>query len=405
MNLLKITWRNLWRNKKRTLITMAAVFLAVFLSTFMSSMQEGTYSQMIDNVVKFYSGYIQIHDSSYWESKSINDLYEPNNNIENAIITTQGITNSSQRLESFSLISSGEHTKGAALIGIDPIKEDEITNLTHWVDSGNYLTPNDDGILLAVNIAKYLKADIGDTLVLLSQGYHGATAADLFPVRGFLKFASPDLNNYAAYITLEKAQEFFSAPDMVSSTILMVDNYNRVNKIKQELDEKLDDEFSSMTWDEMQPEVVSMIEGDKSGALVFKAILYLLIGFIIFGTIIMMINERLKELAITIAVGMQKYKMQLILFLETVYIGLLGVATGFALTMPIIFYLVQHPIPLPDSMAEAYETYGIEAAMYFSIDYKVFLNQLISVFAITIAVSLYPILRVQFIKLIEALRS
>jgi len=89
MKNLKMAWRNLWRNRKRTLITVAAVFSAVFLSTFMSSMQEGTYTKMIDNIVKFYSGYIQIHHPKYWETKSINDIYVPTKELIKDIQSTQ----------------------------------------------------------------------------------------------------------------------------------------------------------------------------------------------------------------------------------------------------------------------------------------------------------------------------
>ena len=70
-----MAWRNLWRNKRRTIITIASVFFGVLLSTVMSSMQEGSYSSMIDNIVKFYSGYIQIHQENYWDNKTINNSF------------------------------------------------------------------------------------------------------------------------------------------------------------------------------------------------------------------------------------------------------------------------------------------------------------------------------------------
>ena len=68
---IKLAWRNIWRNRRRTIITVASIFFGVLLSTFMTSMQEGTYSKMIDNVVGFYSGYIQIHHPDYWDNKTI----------------------------------------------------------------------------------------------------------------------------------------------------------------------------------------------------------------------------------------------------------------------------------------------------------------------------------------------
>jgi ABC-type lipoprotein release transport system permease subunit len=400
-----MAWRNLWRNKKRTFITLAAVVMAVFLSTFMSSMQEGTYSSMIDNVVQFYSGYIQVHDSNYWESRSVNDLYTPDTNMYSTIASVEGITNFTPRLESFTLISTGEQTKGSALIGIDPHKEDQITELSKWVKKGEFLTPADDGVLLPINLAKNLKAELGDTMVLFSQGYRGATAAGLFPVRGILEFPSPDLNNMAAYVSLQQAQWFYAAPGMISAMVIMVDDYEEVKPIKEQLNADLDNKYEAMTWEEMQPELVQLIEGDRAGGVIMKAILYVLVGFGIFGTVIMMMNERMKEIAITIAVGMQKAKVELMLFLETFYIGFLGVLAGFVLSLPIMIYFLHNPVPLPGEAAAAYEAYGLEPVMYFSLTPTVFINQVLTVFIITVIIALYPILRVQYFNLIKALRS
>ena len=405
MKTYKMAWRNLWRNRKRTLITVAAVLFAVFLSTFMSSMQEGTYSKMIENTVSFYSGYIQIHEPNYWESRSINDIYAPDEDFFNKINGTHNVTMSFPRLESFTLLSTGDNTKAAALIGVDPVKENQMTGLAKWVKTGEYLKPGDDGMLIAINLAKQLNVKVGDTLVLLSTGYHGATAATLFPVKGILNFPSPQMNSIGAYADIEKAREFFSTGEMITSTVLMVDDYAKLKHTKHELQKKLGDKYSIMTWDEMQPEIVQMIQQDRAGAVIMKAIIYIVIGFGILGTIIMMMSERRKELAIMVAVGMKRGKLIKTLFFETLYIGLLGVALGFLFSTPIMIWLVHNPIPLPDSMAEVYEKFGMEAKLFFSLYYPVYVNQLLTVFAITIGVFLYPLVTISRFKLIKTLRS
>ena len=77
-----------------------------------------------------------------------------------------------------------------------------------------------------------------------------------------------------------------------------------------------------MSWDELQPELVSMIEADKAGGVFMKAILYMIITFGIFGTILMMISERKRELGVMIAIGMQRHKLGIILFFETLIYGI-----------------------------------------------------------------------------------
>ncbi|NJK98870.1 MAG: FtsX-like permease family protein [Bacteroidales bacterium] len=106
-----------------------------------------------------------------------------------------------------------------------------------------------------------------------------------------------------------------------------------------------------------------------------------------------------------VAVGMKRGKIINTLFFETLYIGLLGVLFGFILSTPVMMWLVQHPIPLPDSMAEVYEKFGFEAKLFFSLYYSVYLNQILTVFAITIGVFIYPLITVARFKLIQTLRS
>ena len=402
---LKLAWRNIWRNRRRTIITVASIFFGVLLSTFMTSMQEGTYSKMIDNVVGFYSGYIQIHHPEYWDNKTIDYTFTPDDSLYQVLKDSPSVTSYVPRLESFTLMSFGNNTKGAALIGVDPEKEDKMTNLSHWIEKGTFLKPGDDGILLAVNLAKNLNVDVNDTLVLISQGYHGISAAALFPVRGILKFPAPAMNNLGGYIDIKAAQDFFSVPDKYTSLVLMVNDYAKVNSIKNHLVSQLGNKYEIMTWDEMDPLTKNMIDADRSGAYITKGILYALVGFGIFGTIIMMIAERRKEMGIMVAIGMQKGRLSKILFYETSLIGFAGVLAGFVISFPLILYLVYNPIPLTGETAKAYEQFGFEAAMYFSAKWFIFARQLLIIFIITMTVYIYPLIKTYNLKLTKALRS
>ncbi len=78
---LKIAWRSLWRNSRRTLITAASIFFGVFFAVFMSSLQQGSFENMIDNMVRFYSGYIQIQESEFKDMRSINNSFSPDDQL------------------------------------------------------------------------------------------------------------------------------------------------------------------------------------------------------------------------------------------------------------------------------------------------------------------------------------
>jgi putative ABC transport system permease protein len=405
MNNVSMSWRNLWRNKRRTLITVASIFFGVLLSTIMSSMQDGTYANMIDMMVKISSGYLQIQHPEYNDHKSINNIFEPNDTLIGKIKQEEKITHVIKRLESFALLSYGEQTRGGAVIGIEPEKDKETSNLENWLHRGKFLKKGDDGILLTKNVAKYLQAGLNDSIVLLSQGYHGVTAAAVYPVRGILNFSTPQLNNLGAFMDIKAAQSFYSAGNRVSSLMIMVDDYTDVKPVQRTLEDIAGDTHNVLTWRQLQPEIVQFIESDKAGGLVMKGILYMVIAFGILGTIIMMIAERRKEFGVMVAVGMQKFKLSLIVFYETIFIGLIGVAIGFALSIPVIALLVNNPIKLPPDLAEAYVQYGFEPYMFFGTAPHVFVNQVITVFVITCVVSLYPLINISKMKVANVLHS
>ena len=106
-----MAWRNLWRKPWRTIITSGSVFFGVLFTAFMTSMQYGSYESMIDNVVKFYSGYMQIFTEEYHENKTINNTFEMNDSIQSIILKEKEITHFTPRLEYFTLTSSEELTK------------------------------------------------------------------------------------------------------------------------------------------------------------------------------------------------------------------------------------------------------------------------------------------------------
>ena len=89
--------------------------------------------------------------------------------------------------------------------------------LNHSEVSNGFLTNEDEGVLVSDRLAGYLKVTIGDTVILMGQGYHGASAAGIFPVRGIIKMPSPDIDNKLIIMTIPTAQKFFDAEGKITS--------------------------------------------------------------------------------------------------------------------------------------------------------------------------------------------
>ncbi|HLN75318.1 MAG TPA: FtsX-like permease family protein [Prolixibacteraceae bacterium] len=402
---IKLAWRNLWRNKRRTLITVASIFFGVLLSAYMTSMQEGSYSKMVEIVVKFYSGYMQVHQEDYWENKSINNVFDYDQALVDQIKKHPEVDYVIPRLESFGLASAEELTRGAAIFGVVPDIENQLTGIADKVVSGHYLKAHDDGVLIGDGLARFLNLQVNDTLVILSQGYHGVSAAGKFPVRGLIRHISPELNKSIIYMELTTCQAFLGAENKLTSLVVNVADNDAMKRTLKNLKREIHSPYSVMSWEEMQPEVVQQIEGDRAGGVIMKAILYIVIAFGILGTIMMMIAERKREFGVMISIGMQKKKLAVILFFETIFIGLLGIVSGILVSLPIIILQSHHPIPLTGQAAQTMEEFGFEPFMFFSTVPKVFWHQALSIFVLSLLIGIYPILAAMKIKESKALHG
>jgi len=370
----------------------------------MSSMQEGSYAMYIKTIVNFYSGYIQVHSKGYWNDKVINNSLEYSL-VRQKLSDMKGITATAPRLENYALASSEEITKGVMVIGIAPKEEDGITNLSKRIIKGSYLINGDNGVVLGSILAKYLKLDVNDTLVLLSQGYHGISAAGKYPVKGIIKQPSPELDRTVVYMNLTKCQELFSAPDRLTSIVIMVRSNTEMPEVKNELISKLGSDFEVMDWKELNSILMKQIDSDRASGMIIKGVLYMIIAFGIFGTVLMMMMERRKEFGVIVAIGMQKCKLSYVLILETVLLGLVGVIAGIAVSIPITWYFTFHPIPFTGQAAETMLQMGFEPIMSFSMTPSVFYNQGITILIFTMIIGLYSVFNIYRLKINIALHS
>jgi ABC-type lipoprotein release transport system permease subunit len=406
MEIIKLAWRNIWRNKRRTLITASSLMFAVIFGIVMRSMQLGTYDRMIDSAVRQYSGFIQIQDTAYWKEKTIDDLMQDSLALRKSVEQLEGVVSVLPRLESFALISSGNRTKGAMLQGISPELDDQMTQISHKVVKGRFLTNEDDGILVSQRLAAYLNINVDDTIVLISQGYHGVTAADVFPVRGIVKIPNPKLDRLLLIASLKKTQEFYGAEGMLTSMVVNIENKNMIDEVLPEVKKIIGNKkLIALGWTDMNKELKQQIDADSGSGQIMLAILYIVVFFGILGTIIMMTAERQKEFGVMVALGMQKSYLSLIVFVETIFLGFVGVLLGAIESAVIVGYYYDSPIHIGGEMADIYEQFGIEPVLAFSSDFTIFLNQFIIVFILLLIAVIYPLVKIFSFRIIDALRA
>lgn len=388
--ILWLTWRNLWRNPRRTVITAASVVFAVVLAVFMQSLQQGTFDRLVRNVVGFHSGYAQVHARGYWDEPVIDNAFPANDSLSAAIRAVAGVRGLVPRIECYALALAGALTRGCRVTGISPAAEDAMTRLASRVVRCSYLRDGSPSVLLAAGPAMRLGIDVGDTLVLLGQGYHGGIAAGRYPVAGIAAFRAPQLDAAMVYLTLEGARTFLGADGLLTSLAVDIGDPARLGSIMAALAPVVDDRYELMTWQEMMPEIDQHIRSDAIGFYIWTGVLYLIIAFGIFSTLLMMTAERRQEFGMLVAIGMRRGRVAAMLVAESLLISLTGVLAGMALSVPLVLYVERHPIRFGGEGARAFEQWGFEPLMPTSADPAIFLRQSAIVLAIAVVTGSYP---------------
>jgi len=466
----KIAWRNLWRNKRRTLITVASVFFAVFFALLMRSLQLGSYDHMFRNAIESYTGYIQVQNEDFKDNFTVDNVFAFTPGIQHILLKDKNVTDVIPRFESFALASSGPLTKGVIVMGIEPAKETLLSNvkgrlvnyrlsakiidslkrsnipekiisrLDLFKDDGyssesilqmdlgisdkdaasvmpvikriasfsnGYIFSGKQEALIGDRLAKYLKLSIGDTLVLIGQGYHGTTAAGKFRIAGIVRMPTSDIDNKIVYLPVDVCQELYNASGMLTSLVLCIKDKSdkKINKLIVSLGKEVPPPLRLLGWREMNELLINQMDADNKSGGIMVGILYMVIAFGIFGTVLMMTIERRREFGVLVAIGMQKSKLAAIVSIEMIYIGILGILSGIVVAFPAIVIGQYNPIRLSGEYAKVYESYGMEPVMPFMPVNFYFLWQSVVVAIIVGIAIIYPVRKIYKMKLVNSLKA
>ena len=403
--LLKLAWRNIWRQKRRTLLTALALALTLALSLFMRSLQEGTYANNIENAARFYTGLIQLQHPEFAESHSIDDLLPMSKSFLHPVSSTSLVNRALPRIESFALAASGDKSKGVMVLGVDTLEEDSYSNISNRLAKGEFLSPDDEQVLIGEGVARYFGLDVGDELILYGQGYRGQTAAGLYRVKGILDFPVSQLDNQLVYMPITLAQTLYSTGEQVTAWVLDIKPLDKINTAQSRLEQAYGDKVNVRDWQDLAPEMAQQIVMDKAGGIFIMYLLYGVVGFGLFATLLMMTLERQREFGVMLATGMLKRKIIALIGIESLMIGFLGVLVGMVVTLPVLVWFYFNPIALSGETAELVLEMGWDPILPMALDPLLMLDQIIIVLVLLVVCLIYPMWRIRRLDVVSALKG
>ena len=236
-------------------------------------------------------------------------------------------------------------------------------------------------------------------------GYQGNTANLMLKVVGIMKLSNIQENKRLAFVTLEEAREGFALYDGVNQIVLGLRDNTKAKQSVKKLKKQFTDPIQIYSWNELNVPLYMLVEVNDAINIIVSAMLYFIISFGLFGTILMMLAERKREFGMLIAIGMKKSKLSYITYLENTFMAIFGTALGFVIAIPVVYYLNQNPVTLTGRNAEDIAKFGFEPLVRTSMNFNIFMWQAISVLGISLFFSLYPILKIRSMNENKAMKG
>lgn len=388
---------------------MGAVLFAVLIMALTRSMQYGTYDTMEANAIRQFIGEVQVQRAGYQEEQTLSYALQEQEQDWDYVLGSQGWLDAyARRVTGFGLVSADSASAGAMIVGIEPGREPEVSLFVRTPTRGALLAEGDDhAVVLGDVLARNLYVDVGDTVVVLTQGYRNQMGADVYVLKGTVRTGSSEMDRALMVMPLHNAQDLFSMPGQFTQVVLRTNDFHQADRYADELAAHLDGgDYDVLDWDVLMPELRQMIVLDRASSLVFLGFLIILLWFEIVNTTSMSVMERMHEFGILQSIGMKPGQISLLVTMELLIKIALSLLIGLAAAGLMVWLLNDVAIPFPEDLLEMYEDFGISVdGMSFGAGPAVVLEPLVAVAIASLVAVLYPIFKVYRLHPVEALRS
>ena len=152
------------------------------------------------------------------------------------------------------------------------------------------------------------------------------------------------------------------------------------------------------------PDFKETIQFDNVSGIFFLGILFVIVTFGILNTVLMSVTERFREFGVTLSVGMPQIKLVYLVFIETIFITILGLIIGNLIGWGINYYIFLNPIEFGGNLSDIYAEYGFLPRLESSLDLSIFINTSLMIMFVSVLAALYPAYKVYKLEPLKGLR-
>ncbi len=402
IQLFKMAFRDLGRNKRRSFLSALAVAVGMSLLLLMAAVLSGEMRGAMQNTIQLQSGHLQIRAAKYDESKvsmAWEDLIPAPQKMIEKLMTVPHVKAATPRLIASGIISLGENSRGAQVIGIDP---NSAANriFRQGIVAGDFLKADDrEGIIIGKPLAEKFHLNVGDKVNLLINTSDGSVDEQLFIVRGLYTTNTTGYDENTVFMPLAKAQTFSGADDHASLIFILLDDRENAEVVAAALQSS---NYQVLTWRKMNEMIVQT--EDFAGA--YMSVIYLIVlavtATVVTNTLVMAVFERTREIGVLSAIGMRGRRIMAMFLAEAALLATGGVLGGLILGGMLVAYFTKYGFYIGNMGLTGFL---INDTIYAALTVSDTVNLAVVAYLVTLIASLYPAMLAARMNPVEALHG
>ena len=261
-----------------------------------------------------------------------------------------GVVFAGRRIEFGAFLSSGKEKVACLGIGFEPEKETKFGVLSESIIEGEYLNPNDYGILIGHRMAELFNLKAGDVVLVLARTKYNTPNLVDAEIKGIFNLGFGALDKSTAFFSISFAQELLQMEDEATEIMIGLEERKLIPSVLKKIDKKIPTPIKKdiviNDWTHYAKPLVQDVKGDTRFMAIFLFILMAIAVFGMINTMSMSVFERTREIGTMRAIGMSTKQVVRLFILESVVVSLAGVFCGWLLGGAISLYVAKVGIPL-----------------------------------------------------------
>jgi ABC-type lipoprotein release transport system permease subunit len=367
-----------------------AVALGVFAGIFFLAFANGMVNDRIQTIIRTEMSHIQIHQPGFQDNNQLSLYFSGADSILEKVRQMPHVTAASKRIVIQSMVASAETGTGVKITGIDPADEQKVTSLKSKIIEGNYFDGSGrNPVIISERLAQKLKVHLKNKLVITVQDVNKNISGGAFRIVGIYRTNNMLYDEANIFVRNTDIARLAGLTDNDAHEIAVLLDANENTDVATVSLSKAFLLFDVKNWMVLSPEAGYMVSAMSQYSFIFMVIILLALCFGIVNTMLMVILERVHELGMLMAIGMNRRRIFVMIMLETIFLSFTGGMAGILLGYAASEYYARAGIDLyfwKDAFAEI----GYPSLIYTYIDLKTMLTTTAMVILTGVLSALYP---------------